>query len=232
MIYAFKPSWLIRGITGLTCVLCAGVVWHLVPVLVGSFWSFTGWIVMAVNFGVLLLSFPWFYGVIHKAALADLWAFPLLDGTWDATVTTNWPRVDAMMKAARHDGPAFNAMSDEVPPSTARERVSFEVKITSNLFDIQIRSRISDSRRSWSIFSMPRWRKPDDPEIYYVFEQFESGEVPVTDTKRHLGAARLRYDRTTRTLGGDYWTERKGEAGINTAGTITMKRRPKARPVS
>jgi hypothetical protein len=115
-------------------------------------------------------------------------------------------------------------MSDELPTGGPEAETQFNVKITSSLFEIRITSRMSDTRTSRSIFVRPEQGGSGDPELYYIYEQNEAGRVAITDSKRHFGAARLRYDGQTQTLAGDYWTERRSESGLNTAGTILMVR--------
>jgi hypothetical protein len=171
-----------------------------------------------------VLTFPGAYGRAHRLFHADAWGFPLLDGEWTTTASSNWPRIAALQAAARHDSPPFDTLSDAVPIGGQTGEIKFKTTITSSLFDIRLVSRMSPTRTSRSVFVRPEKLGNRDPELYYIYEQTEAGPVEVSDSKRHFGAAHLRYDRETQTLQGDYWTERRSEAGLNTSGTIIMTR--------
>lgn len=66
-------------------------------------------------------------------------------------------------------------------------------------------------------------------ELSYVFEQIDPESVGTTDSKKHFGAGVVVYDPDTDEIRGDYWSDRREDAGLNTAGTIRMTRK---RPVS
>lgn len=65
----------------------------------------------------------------------------------------------------------------------------------------------------------------DAPELTYVYEQFDPGPIAVTDTKNHYGAGHLIYNAKQDQFAGEYWTQRNGDRGLNTAGTLVLRRR-------
>lgn len=62
-------------------------------------------------------------------------------------------------------------------------------------------------------------------ELSYVFEQIDPQSIETTDSKKHFGAGVVRYDPETDEIRGDYWSDRREDAGLNTAGTIRMTRK-------
>jgi hypothetical protein len=189
-------------------------------------WARRG-VFLTVPFLILAaLGIPQVFRVFHKLTLAKFWMFPLLDGQWTAHICSNWPRIRRTYEAAKNGGPKFDALSDVLTEAEERERhVEAEVTITSSLFFIILTLRpVGSNRVSRTRFVRPLWHKPDLPEISYVFEQEDSDPVAQTDIKRHYGAGVLRYDKPKDELSGDYWNDRREDAGLNTAGTIRLSR--------
>jgi hypothetical protein len=113
---------------------------------------------------------------------------------------------------------------DEVPGG-GELVTAIEATITSSLFNLQMEIRIPGTQRSSrTVFVRPQWRRPEPPQITYVYEQVDHGQLAVTDAQRHRGAAMLDYDRLAGELRGEYWTNRQGARGLNTAGILVLKR--------
>lgn len=192
-----------------------------------SLWSKRGLIVLAVNGLILLLSIRPVFRVFHFITGARFWWFPWLDGEWQAEIRSNWPRVERMFEAARR-GERFDALHDAVPADAPGAVTKARVTIRSSLLTMSVVLKpVGSSRVSKTIFVRPSWCKPSDPVLTYVYEQFDPKFVAATDAKRHLGASQLSYDEETDTLTGEYWTQRRGEQGFNTAGTIILRREKK-----
>lgn len=191
-----------------------------------AIWATRGTIGTVVGLIVLVLCIPSFFRFLHRITFAKLWMFPLLDGEWDAVICSNWPRIRRTYEAARGAAPHFNALSDDLTPEEEAECLTrVRVTIESTLLTISIKVQPNGTERvSRTIFVRPVWRRPALPELTYVYEQADPLPVPATDTKRHFGAGVLTYDRDSDVISGEYWTQRKDEAGFNTAGTITMQR--------
>jgi hypothetical protein len=180
-----------------------------------------------VGFIVLLLCVPPLFRFVHRVTFAKFWLFPLLDGEWDAVICSNWPRIRRTHRAATGIAATFNALTDDLTPEEEASRKTLAtVTIVSTLMTITIKLEPQGTNRvSVTRFVRPVWSKPAWPELSYVYEQTDPDPVPVTDIKRHFGAGVLTYDREKDTIAGEYWTQRRDEAGFNTAGTIALKRK-------
>ena len=173
-----------------------------------------------------VLGIPQVFSVMHKLTLAEYWMFPLLDGQWEAHLCSNWPRIRRTYETAKAGGVTFDALVDPLTGAEERERhVAAIVTIRSSLFLISMTLRpIGSQRVSRTRFMRPLWRRPDLPELSYVFEQEDLATVAHTDERKHFGAGIVRYDPDTEELAGEYWNNRREDAGLNTAGTIRMRR--------
>lgn len=189
-------------------------------------WARRGVFVALISIFIGALGNPQVFGFVHKITFAKHWMFPLLDGHWTARLCSNWPRVRRTYEAARNGGPPFDALNDDLSDDEESERyVEADVTISSSLFVITLTLRpLSSNRVSRTRFMRPVWNKPDLPELSYVFEQEDLDPIARTDAKTHYGAGIIRYDPETGQLAGNYWNDRKEDAGLNTAGTIRMTR--------
>lgn len=190
-------------------------------------WGYRGAALLVVNGIVLALCIPQVFAVAHRLTFARYWFFPLLDGVWDAEIRSNWPRVRKTFEAARTRGPRFDAMMDALSTNEEAESiVQAKVTIRSSLVAISIKVEpIGKTRISRTRFAMPQWRKPDLPELSYVYEQTDTGTIEQSDSRRHSGAGVVTYDPDTEVIAGEYWTARSESYGLNTAGSIKMTRR-------
>jgi hypothetical protein len=188
-------------------------------------WGARGTVVLLVDGLLLTLAVPLVLRWIHSLSFAQHWWFPWLDGEWIAEVRSNWPRVRRTLEAAR-SGTVFDAFTQELPETEEGALTLADVTIRVRLFTIDITLKPRGTRRtSRSRFVRPQWCKPLAPELSYVYEQTDDGPLAITDARQHFGAGHLLYDADTDTLRGEYWTQRRSEAGINTAGAIVLRRR-------
>lgn len=222
MLLALNVNTIIRIVSLAVFTLAGGLLWLVDPHAAEGLWGLKGAVLGAPTLIIFLLTIRPIFRWVHGASFARVWLFPLLDGEWEGEVHSNWPRIEAMMIAARDDGPRFNAMSDELPQQPP---IPISAKIVSGLFDYRIVLRMSDTRWSYTVFVKPVWCKPDLPRLYYVYRQQEDGQVVVTDRQQHTGAAYLDFHADAETLAGAYWTERQSELGLNTAGRIRLRRK-------
>lgn len=187
-------------------------------------WEARGTVIVGVNILVLAMCHPAVYGVIHRITLADFWLFPRLDGDWDAEISSNWPRIRRTYEAARSKKEQFDAMSDPLGPADETDRVTkAKVTIKSSLLTIEMRLEPENSKRnSTTRFVRPLWNPPLQPELTYVFQQIDPNPVAVTDEPEHFGAGLLHYDAVSKSLVGQYWTQRAERSGFNTAGRIML----------
>lgn len=195
-----------------------------------SVWAKRSWFVTGLGVLLAALDVPFIYRLVHKVTFADLWLFPLIDGKWDAVLTSNWPRVLRTYETAKKGGPPFDSLTDALTPAEHQDQFrNAEVTFKCSLFHISMTLRPENSKRvSRSRFARPLWRKPDLPQLSYVFEQEDPDPVAQTDDRKHFGAGIICYDSDAGSITGEYWNNRKEAAGLNTAGTIRMTRKPKS----
>lgn len=187
-------------------------------------WGARGAVILLINLLVIALNVRWILRLFHVVTFAKYWWFPWLDGEWEAEVRSNWPKIERTLEAARSKE-RFNPLAEEVDAGAPGAVTFAAVTIKTSLLAIAMRLEPRETQRlSKSRFVLPCWRRPGDPELTYVYEQVDDGHVATTDAHRHFGAAHLVYDPDTDTLRGEYWTERRGESGINTAGTVVLRR--------
>lgn len=153
--------------------------------------------------------FPW---LCRRTPLRQM--FPDIDGSWRAELHSNWPTISQTV-----------GLEAEAVPTIGR------VTIKARLFTVKLRYRaispvadyLTSKTRSVSIE-----RDPEDGVIrlFYIFEA-EVRTPADTDTSHHYGAAYLDLlnDPTdVASYSGVYWTNRKWVEGLNTAGTIDIRR--------
>ncbi len=224
MINALSPAWIVRGITLLVMLVSWASLLRISPTEASHFWAQRSTVIGVVNAVIFLLTFRPIFLALYRLSFADLWWFPLLDGKWTGELRSNWPRVRAMMMAAKGAGPKFDTLTDELPRGD--ELVTkLEANIKCSLFNMEIEIHLPGTERtSRTVFVRPQWCRPAQPQLTYVYDQVDHGQVAVTDVARHRGAAVLDYDRSMKELRGEYWTNRQGTKGLNTAGSLILRR--------
>ncbi|MDE2466682.1 MAG: hypothetical protein KGO02_23645 [Alphaproteobacteria bacterium] len=224
MINALSPAWIVRSISFLVMLAAWASLLRVSPTEAFHLWAQRGTVIGIVNAVIFALTFrPIFLG-LYRVTLAKYWWFPLLEGRWEGELHSNWPRIRAMMLAAKGAAPAFDALTDELP-SGSEQITRLEATIKCSMFSIELEIRIPGTERaSRTVFVRPQWRRPEPPQITYVYDQIDHGQVAVTDAPRHRGAAVLTYDASTGELRGEYWTNRQGAKGLNTAGSLILRR--------
>lgn len=173
-----------------------------------------------LNLLFLLMTWPPAFRLIYAATFAEHWWFPQVGGEWRGELKSNWPRVQAMMEAARGNRGQFDTAKDDIDPL----KVKLSARIECELMAIRIVITMDGvERTSRTIFVRPERKAGEEPALYYIYRQTDHGTPAVTDTREHLGAAILRLD-SNGDLKGKYWTARNEERGLTTAGTIALKR--------
>lgn len=139
--------------------------------------------------------------------------FPDIDGCWTAELRSNWPEI------AKRSG---------LPPQNTNP-TSAEIDVISRLFFVAI-SLHSDTGYSRSkTLSVSMRRNPEDRQLSlnYVYENNTVNPLE-SDSDRHLGAASLNLitrEADGKKFEGVYWTNRNWNKALNTAGSITLKRK-------
>lgn len=138
--------------------------------------------------------------------------FPDLDGTWNGTLTSNWPLVSAHLPRAPLDGP--------LQPVAATLHI--KARLLSIHLTLETETRYSDSE---TVLVGIAKSGGETPSLTYVYRSRVPGPLP-TDTGSHHGAARLelRHEDGAPTLRGNYWTDRNWERGLNTAGLAIFRK--------
>ena len=153
------------------------------------------------------------------------WVYPDLNGTWRGSLSSNWPAIERMAKAAKDEIPAFDPFSSSEPSN--RQSVPLTLRITAGWFRVHIRME-TDNRYSKSrTLSVAPMRGSDgDPHVLsYVYENYTPDAV-ATDTAHHRGAAWLEVSLAGAEpiLEGVVWTDRNWQKGLNTAGLLRVER--------
>ncbi len=160
---------------------------------------------------------------VHWATFGHIWWFPWLEGKWRAEIRSNWPKVERLYEAAKGNSPPFDALTQ--PITGADEKVTgADVTIKVSLFEIEIEIVPDGTEKcSTTDYVRPSWAKPRRPMFSYVYTQIDPLPVAPTDTRMHSGAGIVQI-MSNGELRGEYWTNRKGENGLNTSGTIIIRR--------
>lgn len=142
-------------------------------------WGRRGAVMVVVSTLVAIMSIPQVFAFFHWLLLAKYWWFPRLDGEWDATIRSNWPRIRKTYHTARDDGARFDAIGGALSDEEKKESVTrARVTIKSSLILFSIELKPENSKRiSRTRFVRPIWVKPSLPELSYIYEQFEPEEV-------------------------------------------------------
>lgn len=224
MIFAINRSLVLSALVMLVIVICVGLLRFGYAETPRDLLEWSSKIALFISGAIILLSIRPVLRALHLITFAQHWWFPWLDGKWRAEIRSNWPKVERMYKAAKREVPKFDALA--APLTEADELVTWaSVTIESSLFDISIEITPDGTNKvSRTRFVHARWAKPDRPELSYVYSQVDTAALPPTDTRRHYGAGIVEFISATGELSGHYWTDRKADAALNTAGTILLRR--------
>lgn len=233
MINALSPLWIVRVLSFSVLLLAGGSLFlgqqPAEPFDAGkifeNLWSHAGLIVALLSVAVLGLTIRPVLRFFHLITFAEQWWFPWLDGHWEGEVNSNWPIVKTMMDSALRLRPSFNPLTDDVPADAPPARYKIEATIKSGLFHIEIHVTVPGTRRvSHTLFVRPKWARPEPPTLYYVYKQEDLDHPAATDARSHFGAATLAL-MPNGELRGEYWNARRGDRGLNAAGTLFLIRK-------
>lgn len=224
MIFALSRGLILSALVLLVVVICAVLLRYGYAATPRDLLNWSSKIALLISGLIVLLSIRPVLRALHFFTFAKYWWFPWLDGEWRAEIRSNWPKVERMYLAAKHDVSKFDALA--APLTDADELVTMaSVTIRTSLFEISIEITPDGTNKvSRTRFVRPRWAKPDWPELSYVYAQLDNAVLAPTDTRQHYGAGIIEYIESTGELSGHYWTNRKAQAALNTAGTIVMRR--------
>lgn len=174
----------------------------------------------AVLFGQTSYRTPWRI-VWRRVPALNRW-LPDLNGVWLGTTSSNWPTLKKTL-----DGTQAHSVVDKTELHSTPEQMDvIAVQITASLFCLKVEAGLSSTDgRSHSIIAKPR-RDQHSGRIHltYVYEQ-ASPKPAITDEERHMGVADLTIDPDNLDVAeGVYWTRRKWQTGLNTAGRLELRR--------
>lgn len=161
---------------------------------------------------VTLIGQSFLFPLLCRLPLVRSW-LPPLDGEWNASQESNWPAIEQRSK----------------PFATPLQLTSKKANVTiiARLFYIRM-NLVSDDRYSTSKTIFVRAaRDEEDGSIMLHYLYRNTTKVPVaTDSDCHEGAASLMVEGKGQDiwLEGVYWTNRNWHHGLNTAGTVTLRR--------
>lgn len=198
-------------------------------VLATSLW---GWLpdtplLRAVSLSVLV-TMAVLYGVGQTALfpricrLPFLWhLFPDIDGDYDVEIASNW----SLIQAREQGKPPTHT---DTGPLLFRK--SGALNIRARLFTIDLHLTMDDKYLTSDTVVCSVKKEPGEarPSLSYIYRA-KVLQPQGTDSSQHFGAARIEIpkQRKITVLEGTYWTDRNWHQARNTAGGITLRRRPK-----
>ncbi|WP_417818913.1 hypothetical protein [Tritonibacter scottomollicae] len=235
MFKLLSPRFLAVPIAWLTIMLFAGLN-AATPFLQGlGVTPRISWIVLVVQglVAVLFLNpiWRWIWTCVPQLSR---WFYPDLNGEWDVELESNWPRIDATLRAANGEIARIdmrNGPEEALPPlgkhlMRAKIHQSWaDMRMT--LWNPKGAGPIIESRT----LSVEPFRGEDGRHgLIYVFEQ-ENDSTAVADDRKFLGAVRVVVDRDDmNVLCGQMWSDRVWRRGMNTAAELRLKRRKSKAP--
>jgi len=197
--------------------------------------SSTSWTVLAVQ-GVVTTIFltPLWRWIWQKVpALNQLW-FPDLTGTWEVTVSSNWPRIDHLLHAANGQAEPINMRdgNEALLPALGETNLTAEIRqswtgISLHMWGKDGTTPISGSR---TLVVEPFRENDGRRGLAYLFEQESDGDN-VSDDRTFRGAAWVERDRhDPDLLLGRMWSDRMWRRGMNTAANLRFRRTSRKAP--
>jgi hypothetical protein len=229
MFKMFPQKFLVASVAWLTILLLAAFD-ALRPLLMGAGVAVSrGTVVLAVQliFTLVLLNPVWRF-FWRKIPKLNQLIYPDLNGEWDVEVSSNWPRIQAMIAAASGNRPHLdftNGAESQLPPlATYKMRAC----ITQSWFKMNMTmwnpSGDGPIKESKTLMVEPFRGEGGRHGLAYIFQQENETDDP-GDDRSFRGAAWLTLDRgSTRVLCGRMWSDRAWRRGSNTAANLRFER--------
>lgn len=189
----------------------------------------TSWTILAVQAVIAAIFLTPLWRLVWRWTPLGRWFYPDLNGEWDVEVRTNWPRIDATLRAANGEtGPVDVRLADEdtLPPLQSMTLRATIVQSWARMrIDVRNPSGDSPIKASKTVAVEPFRGEEGRHGLIYVFEQ-ESANTSVADDRIFYGAARIVVDQSgPDILCGSMWTDRMWRRGMNTAAEVRFVRR-------
>lgn len=170
---------------------------------------------------------PWRW-LWRRLPVLSNWFFPDLNGLWVGKVYSNWPIIDGLRNGPPQENSDLS-VSDQAPEFLEIDAV-FCIRAT--LFDVSISAQFGSSQNgepsnaSETDFVLVQ-RKPSDGRVHlkYSYSQY-TPNPEASDESWHPGAGclHLNVKNGESTLSGSYWTLRRWQEGLNTAGRLIVSK--------
>ena len=230
MIKMFHPRVLVIAVAWLTIMILAAIN-ALKPLL--SDWGLSSGPSAAVAvvqfiFMLLIVTPLWRCAWRYFPKLND-WVYPDLNGEWDVEVQSNWPRIDAMVRAANNEAPTINVRTGPEQALPPLGLFMMRARITQSWLKMKVvlwnPAGTSPIKESVTTLLEPFRGSEGRHGLGYIFEQENETDVISDDTHFH-GAARIVRDRDNpNVLCGRMWSDRMWRRGMNTAANLKFTRR-------
>lgn len=171
-----------------------------------------------------------FGGTGHLAPWRLLWwivpvlnrkAYPDVNGIYVGRIYSNYPLKNKMRETAF----TSSKISEATLEATSLQKVAVAVELRADFFRLKILVASSATGgTSRTVIAKP-WRYPGSDVVHLSNIYFQSISKPAaSDDAMHFGAADLEVDPTTsKSISGVYWTRRRWQVGLNTAGIIQLR---------
>ncbi|MGF1614279.1 MAG: hypothetical protein ACFCVA_10325 [Gammaproteobacteria bacterium] len=147
--------------------------------------------------------------------------YPDVNGIYVGRIHSNYPLKNRMLEAAF----AAKKIDEATLQATELQEVAVAVELRADFFRLKILVASSATGgTSRTVIAKP-WRDPGSDRVHLSNIYLQTVTTPAaSDEGMHFGAADLEVDPGNRqTIGGVYWTRRRWQVGLNTAGTIKLK---------
>tara|TARA_Y100000815_G_scaffold224004_1_gene211161 strand:+ start:687 stop:1481 length:795 start_codon:yes stop_codon:yes gene_type:complete len=185
--------------------------------------------------GIALFTVFQGWRLLWKLPLAGAWFanryFPDLNGEWVVTIQSNWPIVERLKTAASSSETTFDPVNDARPDLM---EANFDVKIKQTWFrtDVAFLPNEKTPLLSSETLSVEFFKSENgNKSVAWVYEQANkqdnSRPLAVTDQSKFYGSAVLNASEDATELKGQYWQNRSWNLGLNAAGLIVLRRKPR-----
>lgn len=230
MFKMLKPTFLIVPVAWLTLLLWTGFD-AARPLLAGiGLTPRLSWAVLGVQIVVTLFFVtPLWRKAWKKWPVLGRLVYPDLNGDWDVELSTNWPRIDQILKAAKGDAPPIDMRTGpetDLPPlGTMNMRARIIQSWLSMKMELWNPRGEGPILESQTFMIMPFRGEDGRHGMTYIYEQENATDVVSDDTK-FRGAAWIVQDRDDPDLlCGRMWSDRMWRRGMNTAADLRFVRR-------
>lgn len=152
-----------------------------------------------------------------------------LNGTWTASLQSNFSIVEKMKEAANSTDLRFDVFDDTSLPGLLERR--FEVRINQTWFrtDVEFLPNETDPLLESKTISVEFFKAEyGTKSMAWIFEAKNKREngvrLAVTDEHTYQGAANLKLSDDGNELSGEFWQNRSWHRGLNAAGLIVLRR--------